>query len=174
MGSLYGKDIKKYKRYFNESAKLLGIDVEYRYIVERNTEKQSGESVYSKLSQPIIQSVIIEQGNPKIDSLKQLGWFTDTEKEQILVDFSVDTPNLQEGCRFTIISNDNEEQRKEYVIKKLSTEAIYTTCIKCLCEPILENESTYNKGLVTYGQQDILSDDENYSFINAGKEQTIF
>lgn len=175
MGSLYKKDINKYKKYFKESAKLLGIDVKYRYIIKRNTENQSGESVYSKFSQPITQSVIVEQGNPKIDSLKQLGWFVDTETEQLLVDFAVDTPNLQEGCRFKFSSNENEEQNKEYVIIKMSSEILYPTCIKCLCQPILENESNYDRnGNITYGQQAITADDENYSFINSEAEVTIF
>lgn len=114
MGSLYRKDLTKYKKYFNEAAKLLGVDVSYKYLIKRNTEKQSGESIYSEYSQPIIQSVVVEQGLPKVDSLKQLGWFTDTNMEQLLVDFSVSTPNLQEGCRFSFISNENEEQNKEY------------------------------------------------------------
>lgn len=176
MGSLYRDDLKKYKRYFDEAASLLGIDVEYRYIVKRNTESQSGESIYSEFSKPIKQSVVIEQGVPKVDSLKQLGWFVDTNKEQLLVDFSVNTPNLQEGCRFMLVSNENEEQRKEYVIVKLSNELLYTTCIKCLCEPVLESESRYDKydGDISYGQQSILSDDENYTFISESPEITIF
>ena len=176
MGSLYKNDINKYKNYFKESAKKLGLDVEYSYIIKRNTENQSGESTYSELSKPIIISVIVEQGNPKIDSLKQLGWFTDTDMNQLLVDFSVDTPNLQEGCRIKIKSNENSEQTREYDVIKLSTEVLYPSCIKCLCQPILENESNYNNvnGDITYGQQDIISDDENYSFINSPAEYTIF
>lgn len=70
MGSLYRKDLNKYKNYFKQAATLLGIDVQYQYLIKRNTESQSGESIYSGLSEPITQSVIIEQGNPKIDSLK--------------------------------------------------------------------------------------------------------
>lgn len=175
MGSLYRKDLNKYKSYFRESAKLLGIDIEYRYLIKRNTENQSGESIYSEFSKPIIQSVIVEQGNPKIDSLKQLGWFVDTENEQLLVDFAIDTPNLQEGCRIKFISNENEEQNKEYAIIKMSNEVLYPTCIKCLCQPVLENESVYNKdSSISYGQQDILSDTENNTYINSEPEVTIF
>lgn len=176
MGKLYRNDINKYKKYFKESAKLLGVDIEYKYIIKRNTEQQSGESIYSKFSKPIIQSVIVEQGNPKVDSLKQLGWFVDTSNdEQILVDFAVDTPNLQEGCRFKFISNENDEQNKEFAIIKLSNELLYPNCIKCLCQPILETESKYDEnGNIDYGQQEITSDDENYTFINSKPELTIF
>lgn len=175
MGSLYRNDINKYKKYFAESARLLGVDIEYRYLIKRNTENQSGESIYSKFSQPIKQSVIVEQGNPKVDSLKQLGWFVDADSEQILVDFAVTTPNLQEGCRLKFLSNENEEQNKEYTIVKMSSELLYPTCIKCLCQPVLETESTYNEdGSIHYGQQEITSDSENYSFINDKPEITIF
>lgn len=166
MGSLYRNDLYKYSHYFAESAKLLGIDVEYRYITKRNTEKQSGESIYSNLSEPIKQSIIVEQGNPKIESLKQLGWLTDDNSEQLLVDFSLETPNLQEGCRFKFVSNENKNQNREYVIIKLSNEILYPTCIKCLCQPIIENETIYKDGNLEYGQQDIVSDDENYTFIS--------
>lgn len=175
MGKLYNNDINKYKKYFDESSKLLGIDVDYQYIIKRNTEPQSGETVYSELSKPITQSIIIEAGLPEIESLKQLGWFMDTSKEQILVDFSVSTPNLQEGCRFKIRSNENDNQYKEYVIVKLSNNVLFPSCIKCLCEPILKNESTIHcDKSITYGQQDITSDDENYTFINDKPEISFF
>lgn len=175
MGSLYRCDLNKYKNYFKESAKLLGIDVEYRYITKRNKEIASGESTYSKYSEPIIQAVVIENGPPKIDTLKQLGWFMDTTDEQLLVDFAVDTPNLQAGCRFTIVSNENEEQRKEYEVIKMTNPHLYPTCIVCLCNPVLANESTYvSKKDIHYGQQDVASDSENYSFINEQPKKTIF
>lgn len=175
MGSLYRSDINKYKNWFTEAAKLLGVDVEYRYIIKRNTEKASGESIYSELSKVIIQSVIVEEGIPKIESLKQLGWFTDTESEQILVDFSIDTPNLQEGCRISFISNENSNQKREYTVIKLSNEQLYPSCIKCLCIPILENESQVIKdNEITYGQQNIESDDENYTYINSEPNLTVF
>lgn len=175
MGSLYRNDINKYKKYFNEAAKLLGVDVSYKYLIKRNTEKQSGESVYSEYSQPIIQSVVVEQGLPKVDSLKQLGWFTDINMEQLLVDFSISTPNLQEGCRFSFISNENEEQNKEYIIIKMSNSLLYPACIKCLCQPLLATESTYLKdGNIFYGQQEIYSDDENNVFISEPAEFKYF
>lgn len=177
MGTLYTKSLDKYKNYFKQSAKLLGIDVSYRYIIDRKTELATGESEYSKLSEPIICSVIIERGNPEVESLKQLGWFVDMNpnQEQILVDFSVDTPNLQEGCRFTIASNENEEQNKEYVVIKMSSKVLYPTCIKCLCQPVLENESRVDcKNNIEYGQQDITSDDVNYTYINEEKELKFF
>lgn len=175
MPKLYRNDLRKYENYFDEASKLLGLDVEYRYIIKRNTENQSGESVYSDLSKPIITSVLIEQGIPLVESLKQLGWFVDTDMEQILVDFSKSTPNLQEGCRFKIISSDNPEQNKEYTIIKLSNEVLYPTCIKCLCQPILENESKYDRhGEISYGQQDITSDDENNYYINEKPEISYF
>ena len=174
MGSLYRKDLHKYKNYFDESAKLLGVDVQYRYIIKRKKETATGESVYSELSEPIKQSVIIEAGLPKVESLKQLGWFVDTKEEQLLVDFSVNTPNLQAGCRFTLESNENEEQIKEYSIIKLSNEELYPTCIKCLCIPVLENESILINNDIHCGQQEITADDENYTYINEKPRLTMF
>lgn len=176
MGSLYRRDLNKYKNYFKQAAALLGIDVQYQYLIKRDTESQSGESIYSGLSEPITQSVIIEQGNPKIDSLKQLGWFTDSSADELLVDFPVDTPNLQEGCRFIVSSNENAGQALQYVIMKLSSEVLYTTCIKCLCRPVLQSETTHDliSGEVSYGQQAVDSDDENYSFINEKQKFTFF
>lgn len=175
MGKLYKDDLYKYQNYFDEASKVLGIDVQYRYITKRKTEKSSGESVYSELSEPITQSVIVEKGLPLVDSLKQLGWFVNTEEEQILVDFPIDTPNLQEGCRFLFISNVNMNQNKEYVITKLSNTQLYPSCIKCLCMPVLETESTINKqNEIEYGQQEIISDNENYSFINEEPKFTMF
>ena len=176
MGTLYRKDLDKYKNYFDESAKLLGVSVKYYYIIKRNTENTSGESIYSELSKPINQNVIIESGLPMVNSLKQLGWFVDTEKEELLVDFSYNTPNLQEGCQFSLVSNENKQQNKRYIITKLSNEQLYPTCIKCLCVPVLKNESNvdkYNQN-IQYGQQNLLADDENYTFINEEPEITIF
>lgn len=175
MGSLYKDDLLKFQKYFNESAELLGITVDYRYIIKRKTEKATGENIYSKLSKPIQQNVIIESGPPMIDSLKQLGWFVDTNVDSILVDFSIDTPNLQEGCRFTLTSNINEEQNKEYVINKLSNTELYPSCIKCLCTPVLKNESIEDdRNNIHYGQQEIYSDDENYTFISEKPKITFF
>lgn len=177
MGSLYRNDLNKFKNWFKESAKLLGVDIEYRYIIKRNSEQATGESVYSKYSQPIKQSVIVEEGVPKIDTLKQLGWFVDTKEEQLLVSFAVDTPNLQSGCRFKFTSNENEEQQKEYEIIKLTNEQLFPSCVKCLCIPVLENSTNYverNKEDIQYGYQDITSDNENYSFINSKPKKTIF
>lgn len=175
MGNLYRNDLHKYKNYFDESAKLLGVDVQYRYIIKRKKETATGESVYSELSEPIKQSVIIEAGLPKVESLKQLGWFVDTKEEQLLVDFSVNTPNLQAGCRFTLKSNENEDQVKEYSIIKLSSEELYPTCIKCLCIPVMQNESVLQQNnTIHYGQQEILSDEENNTFINEQPRITFF
>lgn len=176
MGKLYRNDLQKYKNYFKEAADLLGVEVEYKYIVSRNTENATGESIYSELSKPIKCSVIVEQGLPMIDSLKQLGWFVDTSAEQILVDFSTDTPNLQEGCRIVIRSNENEGQYKEYVVTKLSNNILYPTLIKCLCQPIYESETTHNKydNSLNYGQQPITSDDENMTFISEKPQLTFF
>ena len=42
MGKLFKKDLNKYKNYFKEAAYLLGIDIQYRYITERITEKTTG------------------------------------------------------------------------------------------------------------------------------------
>lgn len=175
MNKLYTQNLNRYKKYFDNAAKTLGVDVQYRYIIKRKTETATGESVYSNLSEPIIQSVIIESGVPKVESLKQLGWFVGVEdKEQLLVDFSTKTPNLQEGCRFTLQANENSNQVKEYVVIKLSNELLYPTCIKCLCIPILENETTTIDNKLQYGQQEITSDSENYSFINENKKLTMF
>lgn len=176
MGSLYRNDLNKYKCWFDDASEQLGIDVQYRYIIERQTENTTGESIYSKLSKPIKQAVIIESGLPKVESLKQLGWFVDANDEQILVDFSVNTPNLQEGCRFCLESNENLNQTKWYRVVKLSNEELYPSCIKCLCTPVLETESKYDDidNSISYGQQDILSDEENYTFINDRPNLTIF
>lgn len=176
MGSLYRNDLNKYKKYFKESAKLLGVDVDYKYIIRRQSEEQSGESIYSELSEPIKCSVIIEQGLPEVETLKQLNWFLDDNLEQILVDFPFDTPNLQEGCRFTLKSNNPNQAEVEYVIIKLSNTLLYSTCIVCLCQPILNSETKYNivdKNL-QYPQQSIYSDEENYSFINEESKTTMF
>ena len=175
MGTLYSNDLNKYKHWFSESAKLLGIDIEYRYIIKRESETATAESIYSKYSEPIIQSVIVEQGNPMIDSLKQLGWFVDTTEEELLIDFSVDTPNLQEGCRVKFISNEYKNQNKEYSIIRLSNQQLYPSCIKCLCIPVLENESIkLNNNEIQYGQQDITADEENYTYINEKPKITVF
>ena len=99
----------------------------------------------------------------------------DDSKEQILVDFSNQTPNLQEGCQFTIASNRNNEQEKTYKILKLSSEVLFPNHIKCLCEPVMFNETTYiDKNNVQYGQQAVTADDENYSFINSDAEISFF
>lgn len=175
MGSLYRNDLNKYKGYFKESAKILGIDVQYRYIIKRNKEIASAESAYSEYSKPITQAVIIEDGPPRVNTLKQLGWFTDTTDEELLVDFAVDTPNLQSGCRFAISSNENDNQTKEYEVVRMSNQHLYPTHITCLCIPVLENESTYiDDNNIHYGQQDIMSDDENYSYINSKPKKTVF
>ena len=39
MGSLYKDDLLKFQKYFNESAELLGITVDYRYIIKRKTKE---------------------------------------------------------------------------------------------------------------------------------------
>lgn len=174
MGILYNNDLYNYQKWFSESAKLLGITVNYRYIIKRKTESQSGESIYSELSKPINIDVIIESGLPMIDSLKQLNWFVDTNDDSLLVSFPVDTPNLQEGCRFSFISKENKEQQKEYYIEKLTNTQLYPSCIKCLCKPILNTETVNIDDAIHYGQQDIASDEENYSFINESPKTTIF
>ena len=175
MGCLYRKDLNKYKCYFDEAARLLGVDIQYRYIIKRKAETATGESVYSELSKPIKQSVIVEAGLPKVDTLKQLGWFVDTKEDQLVVDFSINTPNLQEGCRFTFESNENPNQNKEYVVIKMSNEQLYPTCIKCLCIPVLQNDSVNQlDNEIYYGQQSETADTENFTFINETQKTTIF
>lgn len=177
MGKLYTKSLAQYQNWFDEASQMLGIDVEYRFLLKRNTENATGESVYSELSDPILQSIIVEEGIPKIDSLKQLGWFTDTEDEQLLVDFSIKTPNLQEGCRFKFVNGTNSNQNKEYTIIKLSSEQLYPSCIKCLCIPVINSKYSIknNKtGDILYQEQSIYSDEENNTFINAEPKISMF
>ena len=100
MGLLTGKDSTLFRNFFKEMTKLRGISVEYTYPVDEEVSIHG--QIFPNFSS-LYNIDIIFESNPKIKTLKNYGWVSETSDDKPYVAYlPYDTPNIQTKSRIKI------------------------------------------------------------------------
>lgn len=143
MGLLVGNDAKLFRSYFDEMAKLIGIQVKYYYVIDENFSIYGDENPLG-FSEPELIDIIFDE-NPNIRTLKRYGWITEGEERQpIMAQFSYNTKNLQKGCRIEIQSNLYDKGRL-FVVTDMTTNLEFPESYMCKLAPVFHNKNTEEK-----------------------------
>ena len=139
MGLLVNSDAARFRGYFKEMAKLLGITVEYQYPIDMNFSDYGDENPLG-FSEPQIMDIIFEE-NPKISTLKKLGWWTEGEDRQpYTAELPYDAPNLAKGCRILIPSGLKDKFRI-FVVTDIKTNLQFADSWICKLAPVFHNKN---------------------------------
>jgi hypothetical protein len=140
MGLLVNTDAARFRGYFKEMAKLLGIEVEYQYPIDMDYSTYGDENPLG-FSEPTPMDIIFEE-NPKISTLKKLGWWVEGEDRQpYTAELPYDAPNLAKGCRILIPSG-LRDQSRVFVITDIKANLQFADSWICKLAPVFHNKNT--------------------------------
>lgn len=143
MGLLVGRDSTLFRSYFDEMAKLIGIQVKYFYPIDMSFSTYGDENPLG-FSEPKLIDIIFEE-NPSIRTLKKYGWVTEGEERQpYLGQFSYSTKNLAKGCRIEIPDNLYDKGRL-FVITDITTNLEFPESYMCKLAPVFHTKNKEEK-----------------------------
>lgn len=106
------------KRY-DEALQMMGIPAKYQYPLMPGTNVQ-GETVVDSYSDPEDIFIFFE-GNPKVTTLKRLGWVVDNSDQlPLLIHCSFNLKNLQKDCIFTFSGKFTELKERVFRVTDIS------------------------------------------------------
>ena len=140
MGLLTNADATLYRGWFKEMAKLHGITVIYQYVIAQDSTIH-GELNPTNLSDPINIDIIFDT-NPKIKTLRNIGWVSETgEEKPYLMMFPFDTPHISTEARVFIPPDVQAVKKlKEFKITSINTNMEYPDCYICTVVPVIQSE----------------------------------
>lgn len=138
MGRLTQPDATMFRHYFQEMARLRGIDVFYQFPINMNLTIHAEERP-DAFSEKIPISIIFEQ-NPKVTTLRRYGWTTAlNEDKPFICSLAYDVPNLSKGCRITIPSPSPIASENIFVITDIKMNLDFPDCYVCKLAPVYED-----------------------------------
>lgn len=140
MGLLTQQDATLYRGWFKEMARLRGIPIIYRYVIEMD-DTIHGELHPHKLSDPIHLDVIFEE-NPKVKTLRRIGWVSESpdDKPYIMM-FPFDTPNLTMEARVEIPMIDAIHNRpRMFKVTSINQLIEFPDCLVTTVVPVVDTK----------------------------------
>lgn len=152
MGDLIRQDIEYHRKYFNESAKLLGIKVKYYSVSKSKSNIYDDKDIH--YNDPMLLDIHFEQ-YPKIKTLKKIGWYKENDTElPIIAYIPYDTPFLSKNSKIEF-EHDLGELRS-FEVSEITTDYSFPIYWILKLVPIF-NDSTVHKdkeGTPNYVPQD--------------------
>ena len=147
MGLLNRSDSRIHRRFFSEMCKLIGMRVEYQYVVKQSLTLHSEDN--SDLSAPIPLDILFDE-NPSVDTLNKLGWMTELNMQQpVVVNLPYNTPHLTVNARITVESSDGTPRPRIFKITKLQSDLEYPDAYTCAMVPVLDQYEQTNQYTIT-------------------------
>ena len=140
-GLLLNPDIKLQRLYFKEMCELIGINVIYRSPKEDKHYTTYAE-IDSNYNKPMVIGCIFDE-HPTQQTLKKMGWVSELQENSSIIHIPYDTPNLQQGCLFTLPSGLDDGKGRLFRLIKLSNIMVYPSSMAC--EIVPEYENTYQE-----------------------------
>ena len=133
-GYLYDEhNLKLHRTYFQEMVRLIGI-----YVIYRSPKKDKHWTTYQEIdgnyNAPIVIGCIFNE-HPDQRSLKKMGWVSELQTNESIINVGYDTPNLQVGSLIIIPSGIDNTQGRLFRITAISNIMIYPASITCVCVP---------------------------------------
>jgi len=141
MGLLTQEDSTLYREYFKEMAKLLGISIEYIYPMPDSNEYSIHGEIQPKFS-PIIPLNIIFESNPKIKTLKNVGWISEDSSDKPYIAYlPYDTPYIATKARIKIPPIGVNKEGRWFEINDITEGIEYPDAYMCKLSPIYNSDT---------------------------------
>lgn len=142
-GVLLNADIKLQRHYFKEMCKLIGINCIYR-AVKPGKKYTTYAELDTNFEKPILLGCIFDE-HPTQQTLKKMGWVSELQEGSSIIHIPYDTPDIQQGCLFTLPSGIDNATGRLFRLVKLSNIMVYPASVAC--EIVPEYENTYQESL---------------------------
>ena len=158
-GILLNADIKLQRNYFKEMCKLIGINCIYR-AVKPGKKYTTYAEMDTNFEKPILLGCIFDE-HPTQQTLKKMGWVSELQEGSSIIHIPYDTPNIQQGCLFTLPSGIDNAKGRLFRLVKLSNIMVYPASMAC--EIVPEYENTYEPSLNDFSNSSFnLLNEEDY------------
>lgn len=143
MGLLTKNDSTLYRNWFKEMCRLRGISVGYQYATDTiKTIHSEFQSTYSDT----ISIDIIFDANPKVNTLKKLGWVSENSDDKPYIAYlPYDTVNLNTESIIVIPpSVENNTRSRKFKVTSITELIEYPDCWICTLAPVFDTETLNN------------------------------
>lgn len=138
MGLLTSEDSMLFRQFFVEMAKLRGITIDYIYPVDE--DKTIHGQIISKFSSPITLDIIFEN-NPKIKTLKNYGWVSESKDDKPYVAYlPYNTPYIQTKSRIKINPIGSDKKGKWFEITDIHESIEFPDAYICKLAPVFDTK----------------------------------
>ena len=150
-GSLiHEKDIKLFRKYFDEMVKLHGIQLVFYRPKESKHYTTWGE-IKENFEEPQIVGCLFND-HPDQYTMKKLGWNAELQSDASLIDVPDDLEGVQSGALFVIPSGIDNAPGRLFRVDKMKVGLVYPSSITCYCVP--EYEDTMPSDSMYFKQND--------------------
>lgn len=158
-GLLLTPDIKLQRKYFEEMCRLIGINVIYK-APKKDKHYTTYAEVKGNYQDPILLGCIFDE-HPTQQTLKKMGWVSELQENSSIIHVPYDTPDIQQGCLFTLPSGLDDGKGRLFRLIKLSNIMVYPASFAC--EIVPEYENTYEESQNNFDNSSFnLLREENY------------
>lgn len=164
MGYLTDRDVRIYRNWFKEMARLRGQHVLYRYPTKVDPTIHS--ELLTELSEPIEMDIIFQE-NPRTATLKKIKWVSEfpDDKPYIAI-LPFDAPNLCTECVISVRPVDSlNETYRDFKITSINTILEFPESWTCTVAPIFDT-------LPDTPKNDY--DASNFNYIDASKSTNTY
>ncbi len=138
------KNIELHRSWFKQFTKLHGINVLFRAPRANFKEYNTHAELNAYYYEPVIVGCIYDE-HPKIQTMKKLGWVTETNDVATLIHVPYDLEGVQAGALFIIPSGLDNSEGRVFRVSRMSTIAVYPASITCELVPVWLNEMPLNE-----------------------------
>lgn len=168
MGMLVRNDALRFRQYFKEAVKLVGLSVAYQWVTKQEYTIHSEKNF--EYSQPIRMDIILDE-NPTIETLNTYGWLSELgDTLPIIAHIPFNTPNLKVGCRITLATIKGTDRPRIFEITKIGSNLEYPDSYTVALAPVLDqfpqrNQYTLvNNEKVSQEKSEFTSKEQNSSY----------
>lgn len=132
------KNIKLQRFYFKEAVRLKGINVIYREPLPNMREYNGYGELDEYFKNPIVVGCLFEE-QPNQWTMKKLGWNSELQEDDSIIQVEYDLPGLKEGALFILPSSIDNAEGRVFRVVKMRTSPVYPATITCELAPVFKS-----------------------------------
>ena len=134
-------NIKIHRLYFEQMAKLLGINVDYFAPIDDSVDYNLYGELFANYEAPRTISCIYDE-HPTQKTMKMLGWNAELADSSIVIHVPYDLKKLQVGAVFKLPAGLDKANDRVYRVLRISNIAVYPASVACELGPLIQNTLT--------------------------------